>query len=840
MVLFTLAANAQNKINTVVGGGTVNPDPLLASSPGPTGVVEDAAGNLYIAPPASQYIFKLSKNTGQVTLFAGTGYISDHHKPGQALTEPLWSPYSLAADSAGNIYIADTGNNAIKMVDPTGNLQTVVGTSKPCFNKKCNDNGSALKALLWNPQGVVVDSAGNIFIADTADNRVRCVVMAAGGCSTNYPVGTIVNYAGTIGASCPAPAQPCGDGGKANQSLLNMPIGLAIDSQTGYLYIADSGDNRIRRVGAQHIISTVAGTGHVCVPSQGCGDGGLATSANLTNPRGVAVDSHQNFYVADSEDHVIRIVSSKIIKTMAGNWQRGFSGDGGAPTSAQLDSPSGVYVDSSGNVFISDSGNQRVREVTDGKSKVINTILGGGSAGDGGPATGGNPSYSTLANPNSVAVDTNNNWYIADTANHRIRVVNTGSQAATFAGVLIQPGDIQTVAGTGDASDTGDEIPALSATLNSPSGVSVDQQGDIFIADTSNHRVREVTPDGIIHAFAGDGTICSSGACGDGGSATTAQLTTPSSVAIDPAGNVFIADRASQRIREVSNSTISTVAGTGTAGYTGDGGPATQAKLNYPFGVAVDANDNLFIADSANNRIRCVIGAAGGCRDTNDPVGTIVPYAYNGLKKFGGDGGPATKASRWLPKEVALDRNGNLFIGGGNDAVVQRIDASTGLIITVAGNDTQTYFYGFFGDGFVSTNAHINDTGIAVDSTEILVIAESGNNRIRNVPMVPVDKLSAVSLNFGNEPVDQTSQPQVVTLQNSGLDDLSFTSIVTAGDFAQTNTCPAQPAILAPTLSCQISITFTPTQKGVRHGTVTITDNGYKSPHVIKLVGVGN
>jgi hypothetical protein len=764
IVLFAATTGAQNKIHTVVGGGTVEPDPLLASSPGPTGVVEDAAGNLYIAPPASQYIYELVKSTGKVILFAGTGYISDHHQPGQALTEPLWSPYSLAADSAGNIYIADTGNNAIKVVDPAGNLQTIVGTTKPCFDRKCNDNASALKALLWNPQGVALDSAGNIYIADTADNRVRCVVVAAGGCNTNYAAGTIVNYAGTIGASCAAPTQACGDGGKANQSLLNAPIGVAVDLQTGYLYIADSGDNRIRRVGAQHIIDTVAGTGHVCVTSQGCGDGGLATAANLKNARGVAVDSRHNLYIADSADHVIRIVSSKIIKTIAGNWQRGFSGDGGDPTSAQLDSPSGVYVDSSNNIFISDSGNQRVREVTGGTSKVINTILGGGSAGDGGLATGGNPSYSTLATPYSVAVDKNNNWYIADTDNHRIRVVNTGSQPATFAGVLIQPGDIQTVAGTGNANYTGDEIAALSATLNTPFGVVVDQQGDIFIADTSNHRVREVTPDGIIHAFAGDGTLCSGGACGDGGLATEAQLTTPSSVAIDPAGNVFIADLGSQKVREVSNGIISTVAGTGKAGNSGDGGKATLADLDHPFGVAVDANDNLFIADSENNRIRCVIGAAGGCRDATDLVGTIVRYAYNGFKKFGGDGGPAGKASRWLPKEVALDHNGNLFIGGGNDAVVQRVDASTGLIITVAGDDTESYFYGFFGDGFAATKAHINDTGIAVDSTEMLVIAESGNNRIRNVPMVPVDKLSAVSLNFGSEPVGQTSQPQVVTL----------------------------------------------------------------------------
>jgi len=828
ILCFTANVNAQNKINTVVGGGTVDPSPLLASAPGVSGVVEDAAGNLYIAPPTSQYIYELSKSTGQVTLFAGTGYISDHHKPGQALTEPLWSPYSLAADSAGNIYIADTGNNAIKMVNPSGNLQTVVGTSKPCFGKKCNDGGTALKALLWNPQGVVVDAGGNIYIADTLDNRVRCVVGTTGGCGagSKVPIGTILDYAGTTGQSCPAPTKACGDGGKANQSLLNTPVGLAIDNKTGYLYIADSADNRIRRVGAEHVITTVAGTGHACVPSQGCGDGGAAILAYLNHPRGVAVDANENLYIADGDDDVIRLVSSKIISTWAGQLgQPGFSGDGGKPTAANLDSPNGVYVDSSGNVFISDSGNQRVREVTStDNGKVINTILGGGSAGDGGPATGGQPSYSTLANPYAIAVDANNNWYIADTANNRIRVVNTQSSAIAVATVQVQPGDIQTVAGTGSAGYSGDNGPALSSTLNSPFGVAVDGSGNIYIADSNNGVIREVDFNtGIITTLS-----------------ATKALTLPSALALDHSGNLFIADPPAEVIWELSAGAMKIVAGNGTAGFSGNGGPATQAELNHPFGVVIDANDNLFIADTANNRVRCVIGTAGGCNNANDPVGTIVPYAYNGQTKFGGDGGNALKASRWLPKELALDQAGNLFIGGGNDAVVQRVDASTGLIITVAGMDTETYFYGFFGDGYASTKAHINDTGIAVDSNEVLLLAETGNDRIRNVPLVPVDQLSAVTLNFGDETVGHTTAPKIVTLQNSGLNDLSFTSIVAAGDFAQTNTCPAQPAVLAPTLSCQISITFTPTEKGVRHGTVTITDNGYESPHVIKLVGVGD
>lgn len=830
VLLSVLSASGQNKINTVAGGGTINPGALSADIPGPTAVVEDPSGNIYVAPPSTQYVFQWNKGTGAVSAFAGTGYITYHKIVEKATSSPLWSPSGLASDSQGNIYIADTGNNAIRKVDTSGNLSTVAGSSKPCQGGNCGDNGQAVAAQLNAPQGVAVDSKGNIFIADTGDNRVRCVIMVSRGCGSgpNAKIGVIINYAGNPNSACPSSTDPCGDGGKAHSAFLNTPMGIALDKTTGHLYIADTQDNRIREVGNQFVINTVAGTGVLCTSGiNACGDGGAATSAELGAPRAVSLDNAGNVYIADTRDHRIRVITGTTINAFAGNGQYGFAGDGGAPLSAELSNPNGVYVDKAGNVFVSDTGNQRIREITGGTAGAINTFMGGGSGGDGQAATG---TYAMLANPYQVAVDSSNNFYIADTSNNRIRVVNTQNTAIVVAGVPIQPGDIATVAGNGDIGYTGDNGPALSATLNSPFGLAVDAIGDIFIADSYNGVLREVDTAGIITTLS-----------------VSKSLNLPSSLVFDKAGNLFVADPAAQLIWEVSGSTITAVAGNGTAGYSGDRGPATAAQLNVPFGVAVDGNDNFFIADANNNVIRCVIGLAGGCGDAKKkyPVGTILTYAYNGGINFHGDGGPALNGSRWYPNEVAVDSRGNLFVGGGQNPLVQRVDLTAGTILTVAGKDTQWWYYGFQGDGNFATQAHLDNVGLVIDSNENLLIADAGNNRIREVPLIGVATFNPTSLNFGNQKVGTQSAPMQITLQNTGADDIVITSVSTSGDYLQANNCPSSPALLPPSnaavpVTCTITVTFTPTKKGTRKGSVIVTDNAYHSPQVIKLTGVGD
>ena len=336
------------------------------------------------------------------------------------------------------------------------------------------------------------------------------------------------------------------------------------------------------------ILTTVAGNG----TSGYSGDNGPATSAKLHDPGAVAVDASGNLFIADELNNVVREVNAQtgIMTTVAGNGTSGYSGDGGPATSAEFDDVEGVAVDASGNLFIADRGDSVVREVN-AQTGIITTVAGSGTSGysgDGGPATS-----AELRNPDGVAVDASGNLFIAEYFNGTVREVNAST------------GIITTVAGNGTSGYSGDGGPATSAQMNAPRGVAVDASGNLFIADFGNSVIREVNAStGIITTVAGNGT---SGYSGDGGPATSAKLGDPEGVAVDASGNLFIADLfPDSTIREVNASTgiISTVAGNGTRGYSGDGGPATSAELSFPDALALDAHGNVFISDSGNNVIR--------------------------------------------------------------------------------------------------------------------------------------------------------------------------------------------------------------------------------------------
>jgi sugar lactone lactonase YvrE len=352
------------------------------------------------------------------------------------------------------------------------------------------------------------------------------------------------------------------------------------------------------------------------------------------------------------------------INTDAGNGSAGYSGDGGAATSARLNSPYQVAVDSSGNLFIADLNNQRIRRV-DAATGIITTVAGDGSAGysgDGGAATNASLQY-----PTAVALDRSGNLFISDYGNARIRRVD----AAT--------GIITTVAGSGSAGYSGDGGAATNASLKFTYGVVLDRAGNLFIADEGNDRIRRVdAATGIITTVAGNGSI---GYSGDGGAATNAKLDGPFNVALDRAGNLFIADFYNARIRRVDVATgiITTVAGNGSAGYSGDGGAATNTKLFGPFGVTLDRAGNLFIADWFNYRVRRVDAGTG----------IITTVAGNGSSGYSGDGGAATNARLTDPTGVELDRAGNLFIADLNGQRVRRVDAVAACTFTVTVNDTE-------------------------------------------------------------------------------------------------------------------------------------------------------
>jgi hypothetical protein len=390
---------------------------------------------------------------------------------------------------------------------------------------------------------------------------------------------TIWTIAGT-GTACSPTTDPCGDGGAATSANLNNPVGVALDS-AGNLYIVLGAQHKVRKVTPGGTISTIAGNGTPCSPTTDpCGDGGAATSANLNFPTGIAVDGGGDVYIADGGDHRIRKVSGGTITTIAGTGTpcspaTGLCGDGGSSASANLNNPGGVTVDSAGNVYIADTGDHRIRKVTAG---TITTIAGTGNVcspttdpcGDGGAATSAN-----LRVPRGVAVDGAGNVYIGDGGSNRIRKVTAGT--------------ITTIAGTGNVCSPttdpcGDGGAATSANLNNPRGIAVDGANNLYFTDGGISRVRKITG-GTITTIAGTGTPCSTttGLCGDGGSSASANVT-PNGIALDGAGNAYIADSGDNRVRWLTGPQAGTQGPPGAPGAAGGAGPAGSQGAVGPQG----------------------------------------------------------------------------------------------------------------------------------------------------------------------------------------------------------------------------------------------------------------
>jgi uncharacterized protein (TIGR03437 family) len=661
----------------------------------PRKIAIDSKGAIYIADAANHKVRKIV--SGQITTLAGTGVRGFSGDGSAAVNAQLTGPSGLAIDSAGNVYIYDTGNEVIRKVDANGIISTFAGT--PGVSGSGGDGGPATQAKLsLNPVGgLAVDSTGDVYISDTRNSVVRKVTVSTGIIST---------IAGVIG-------QPgnSGDGGQATAARLNFPAGLAFDPKE-HLFIADAHNRNIRRLAHNGTISTVAGTGQ----KGATGDGGPAAAATFNLPQDIAFDPQGNLYIADTTNNKIRMVSLATlnISTLAGSGAPGYSGDGGPATAAQLDTPTGVAVDSSGTVYIVDSFNNRVRTVRAG---TINEFAGADHAqGDGGKATA-----ALLYFPQSFAWDATGNLYIADTQNNKIRKVTPD-------------GKISTVAGTGAFQDSGDGGPAIAAGVNQPEAVVVDSSGNLLISTFS--QVRKVDRQGNISTVAG--SAATQDFTGDGGPATAATLNFPIGMALDAAGNLYIADTNNHRIRKVSGGIISTVAGSGPVcgfpcndgSFSGDGGPATSANLNYPFDVAFDGSGNMLIADTFNNRIRQV--------DAKGNISTLAGSSTTG--GYAGDLGPATSALLSLPSGVRTDSAGNLYFTDAANFVVRVVDLF-GVISTIAGNGKP----GFSGDGGPAISAELNNPeGIAVDASGKVWFADTNNHRIRQLtpagPLVPSAK----------------------------------------------------------------------------------------------------
>jgi len=814
------ASAQQDYINNFAGGGPNNVPATSADVNYPITTATDSAGNFYIASYNQQRVFKVSPG-GTLTVLAGngfTGYSGDGGPATQAELS-LYLQSQIAVDSSGNVYIPDYYNCVVRVVNhTTGNISTFAGTPGSCTF--AGDTGPATSASVYYPQGLAVDSTGNVYISDFGYYRIRQVNTSG-----------IINTVAGNGTFCAGYSNnPCGDGGPATSAALGQIYSLAVDS-AGNVFTSDeyyyNEVVRLFKVGGN--INTVAGTYYGAGPgtspcgqsvSVTCGDGGPATSAGFASyaNMGIASDAKGNLFIADFYNSDVREVicadsavtctapagkTKGDIYTVAGTGgSYGDTGDTGPATSATMGYAYGVAVDSSDDIFVPDYNHLVVREVTNSTGK-INTVAGNGTlnfSGNNIPATD-----AVLNSPWGVASDSTGNVYIADRYNCIVRKVNTAGIITVFAGT------------PGTCSSGGDGGPATSAFLSYPEGVAVDPSGNVYIADTNNYLVRVVNTSGTISIFAGNASSFTGP-----GPATSSGVYNVSSVAADAAGNVYITDPQDSLILKVNGGNLTVFAGVpDTYGFAGDGGPATSATLYEPAGVTVDNAGNVYFSDYYNNRVRKV-----------NTAGLISTYAGNGSCGWEGDGGLAVETSICNPENVAVDPAADLIISDSANQRIRLVDGA-GNIHTVAGNGTP----GFSGpeENVLATTAELyNPYGVGVDPSGNIYIGDYSNNLVRIVTALAELNGSPSSVVFDTQQTGTTSPAATVTLTSSGPLTISG-SITASANFSELDDCPSS---LPSGTSCTVDVYFSPTSAGIINGTLTIADNAlFNNPLVISLRG---
>jgi len=670
---------------TAASDGTFSCSGVAHGTPGRTSVIG-------VGTATSTY---RAIGSGQIATVGGGG-IGDG---GPSLQSVVTTGQAVAVDGAGNVYFADSGQNLVRRVDAvTGTITTLAGNGIGGYN---GDGMPGTKAELNFPSGVAVDTHGNVFIADYSNARIREVHAGSGTIST-------VAGDGTTGYS--------GDGGPATAAQLN-PIGVTVDRH-GNIFIADWQNQRVREVNAAtKVITTVAGNGI----GGFSGDGAAATLAEFSGPDSVAVDASGNLYISDDGNERVRRVDSAsgAISTIAGNGIKGFSGDNGPAIDAALAQPFGLALDSTDNVLIADSLNGRIRRV-DATTGTITTVAGNGGFGDRG--TGGPARSATLSVPFGVAEDKSGNFFIAQVdAQTADEVDNDIRRVDGTTGIIT---DLITNRSPKEGGDGG---PATQARIKAALGVTVDAAGDLFVSDSSN-RIREIAAStGDISTFDGNGKL--------------SELNNPFGLALDSARNLYVADSLNERVLRIDKAgTVTIVAGNGTAGSKGDGGPATAAELNLPAGVAVDGKGDIFIWDEQNNRIREVHPNTGIITTFSSTISGGVAtdgagnlwIANGGLTKINITTGQVTPIPGMSTgnSEVATDAAGNVFVAGQTNYQVQCYDPASGAVVSVAGTGQN----GYSGDGGPATSANLyQPMAIAADPSGDLFIATLWDGRVREV-----------------------------------------------------------------------------------------------------------
>jgi hypothetical protein len=800
----------------------------------------------------------------------------------------VYSPYQLAIDKQGNVYVTSANQHRVYKLSTAGILTVVAGTGNSGYS---GDGASAAAAKLNYPEGVAVDGANpaNVYIADTNNCLVRKV---------NGTTGVITTIAGLVThPASGAPYSTCGytgDGGAADAAELYHPAGVAVNPTTSDLYIADYSNGRVRMVPGglpTATIKTVAGGGGSTTTANNCsgsspyGDGSKATNGYLCNPQAVTLDtsvSPANIFISEYNWCDVREVvgSSGDLYQVAGDFALGCGFKDNVPAAtAQMNDPWQTWVSVSGattTVLVAEYGNARIRKFpltySGGvpTSGTISTIAGGsgGFCGDNGPA------LNACMNPVGIVEDAAGNIYEGDYGANRVRkIAKSNNYISTVVGwgvgsgtnvtysdpvgilndpgtgvALYQPdavfadpasdnvyiggygesatyvlnsatGEISDLAGNGASGFAGDGSPANGSgtELNGPLGFAKDSSGNVYIADEDNCVIREILTTGDITTIAGgtEGHLNYCGFSGNGGPANKAQLYYPQAIAIDASNNLYIAEYGYCDVRKIAagSGVITTYAGVpGKCGYSGDGGLAANAEMNYPHDISLDGAGNLYITDLNNHRIR----------EVNAATQIVTTVAGDGVAGYNGDG-PAIGVSLNGPQGAYADPNGNLFIADTNNNVVRWV-SPTGQLITFGGSTPGTGNYGYRGDGGVATSALLaNPTRITQDSSGNFYIADYYNEFIRKITAFAGIGLSASSLNFETQPAGTTSDFQVITVSAIGPTTISNVT-VTAG-FTEVDDCAG--VTLSARQTCEVDVYYSPTTSGTTRGTLTISSDAF-------------
>lgn len=601
------------------GSGTADGPCPVARFSYPIGIVADAALNLYVADYYSHTIRRIAPDCTVSTLAGRAGVAGSSDGTGAAAL--FNGPTGLAIDASGTLYVTDTRNNLIRRITATGSVSTVAG--RVGVVGSADGQGSA--ATFDFPQGIAVDAAGTLFVADTYNNTVRRI-------STAGVVDTLAGAAGITGDAD-------GQGGAAR---FNEPTGIAV-TPSGQVVLADSHNYTLRLISASGAVSTLAGTTHVAGTADGVG-----SRAQFGYPTGLSVDRTGNVYIVDSGSNTIRLMTpAAAVSTLAGTPGIRGSANGTGPAAA-FNYPTGIVVAPNGKVYVADSRNFSIRAI--GAGALVQTLAGDLSSS--GSADGPGP-QARLQSPSGVAVDFLGQQYIADTANNTIRKVDLLGRVSTLAGL----------AGTlGSADGHGSQ-----ARFSSPAGVAVDWMGQVYVADTFNNTIRVISPGGWVRTLAGQAGVAGS----RDGFGRQALFNHPMGLSMGRHGELYVADAFNNTIRRVTPSgVVSTVAGVPGLGGSKDG-PAHTATFSYPMDVAQGPDGALYVADAFNNTVRRI--AHGGVSTLAGVAGT---HGHN-------DGTGAT-ARFVYPSAIAVDAQGMVYVCDMDNQLVRRITPA-GVVTTYLG-----------------------------------------------------------------------------------------------------------------------------------------------------------